>query len=101
MIERKTPTPDSEGPAMTTRTTDGPASLYGVVSLVLGVVGLTGAVLAGYVGIAVPALCGALAVTFAILGLAKRLNRVQCAVGLLTGGPALAYPVLLLTTLGG
>lgn len=86
---------------MTTRTTDSPASLYGVVSLVLGVVGLLGAVLVSYVGIAVPALCGALAVTFAALGLAKRIHRVQCAVGLVTGGLALLYPVFLLATFGG
>ncbi|MFJ8696809.1 hypothetical protein [Streptomyces roseolilacinus] len=86
---------------MTTRTTDSPASLYGVVSLVLGLFGLAGALLVGYVGIALPALCGALAVTFGALGLAKRLNRVQCTVGLVTGGLALAYPVFVLATFGG
>lgn len=80
---------------------DSPASLYGVASSVLGVVSLVAAVLADYAGIALPLLCGSLAVTFAVLGLTKRLNRAQCAVGLATGGLGVLYPVFLVATFGG
>ncbi|MFJ3143126.1 hypothetical protein ACIPJM_11840 [Streptomyces halstedii] len=80
---------------------DSPASLYGVASSVLGVISLVAAVLADYAGIALPSLCGSLAVTFAVLGLTKRLNRAQCAVGLATGCLGVLYPVFLVATSGG
>jgi hypothetical protein len=86
---------------MTTESTASAASLYGVVSLVLGTLALITAVLAGYAGIAIPLLLGSLAVTFGTLGLIKRLNRVQCTVGLTTGGLAVIYPVFLLATFSG
>lgn len=72
---------------------DSPASLYGVVSSVLGVIALITVVLAGHVGIAFPLLLGSLAVTFAVLGMSERLNRGLCTVGLVTGGLGVLYPV--------
>ncbi|MFJ5841919.1 hypothetical protein ACIQGO_35125 [Streptomyces shenzhenensis] len=86
---------------MTTGATDSPASLYGSASLAFGVLGLITAVLVSYVGIAFPVLFGALGVTFGALGLAKRLHRVRCTVGLATGALALLYFVFLLATFGG
>ncbi|MEE1939118.1 hypothetical protein V1L54_06790 [Streptomyces sp. TRM 70361] len=86
---------------MTAETTDSPASLHGVVSLVLGAVALVTAVFVGYAGVAIPLLCGSLAVTFASLGLARRVNRGQCAIGLATGGLAVLCLVLFVAALGG
>ncbi|MFE9648052.1 hypothetical protein ACFYO0_28850 [Streptomyces sp. NPDC006365] len=86
---------------MTTGATDSPASLYGNASLAFGVLGLITAVLGSYVGIAFPVLFGALGVTLGALGLAKRLHRVRCMVGLATGAMALLYFVFLLATFGG
>lgn len=86
---------------MTTGATDSPASLYGSASLAFGILGLITAVLVSYVGIAFPVLFGALGVTFGALGLARRLHRVRCTVGLVTGALALLYFVLLLATFGG
>ncbi|MFF1272687.1 hypothetical protein ACFVZC_04620 [Streptomyces marokkonensis] len=74
---------------------DSPATLYGPVSLVLGTAALVAAVFAGLLGIAIPLLFGSLAVTFALLGLGRGLNRVQCGVGLATGALSVLYPVLL------
>ncbi|MFJ4922292.1 hypothetical protein [Streptomyces sp. NPDC088725] len=64
-------------------------------------IALISAVLAGCIGIALPLLCGSLAVTFAVLGLSKPLNRGQCTVGLATGGLGVLHPVFLLATFGG
>ncbi|PJE94974.1 hypothetical protein CUT44_25245 [Streptomyces carminius] len=86
---------------MTAEATDSPASLYGVVSLVLGAVALVAAVFVGYAGVAIPLLCGSLAVTFATLGLVKRSNRGQCVIGLVTGGLAVLWLVLFLAAFGG
>ncbi|MGW8377486.1 hypothetical protein [Streptomyces sp. ODS28] len=86
---------------MTSDSTDSPATMYGTVSLVLGVVGLITAVLASYAGIAIPVLCGALAVTLASAGLFQRTNRIKCIAALTTGAVALLYPVVLLATFGG
>ncbi|MCZ2527686.1 hypothetical protein [Streptomyces sp. HB2AG] len=86
---------------MTTGSTDSPASLYGPVSLVLGTVALATAVFAAYVGFAIPLLCGSLAATFGVLGLTARTRRVQCAVGLTTGGLAVLYFVALMVAFSG
>ncbi|WP_149549651.1 hypothetical protein [Streptomyces marokkonensis] len=75
--------------------TDSPATLYGPVSLVLGTAALVAAVFAGLLGIAIPLLFGSLALTFALLGLGRGLNRVQCGVGLATGALSVLHPVLL------
>ncbi|MEU1122835.1 hypothetical protein ABZ371_04425 [Streptomyces sp. NPDC005899] len=80
---------------------DSPASLYGIASLVLGLMALLTAVLVNYVGIAFPLLLGCLAVTFAVLGLTKRLSRGRCIVGLVTGGFGVLYCAFLLATFGG
>ncbi|MEZ3182158.1 hypothetical protein KYY02_26860 [Streptomyces pimonensis] len=74
---------------------DSPATLYGPVSLVLGTAALVAVVPAGLLGIAIPLLLGSLAVTFALLGLGQKLNRVQCGVGLVTGSLGVLHPVLL------
>lgn len=87
---------NSKEPAMTSGATDTPASLYGGVSSVLGFVALITVALVAYVGIAIPLLCGSLAVTLASLGLNKHLNRALCAVGLGTGGAAVLYVLFLL-----
>ncbi|CAL9288235.1 hypothetical protein [Streptomyces sp. NPDC003090] len=80
---------------MTTGSADSPATLYGPVSLFLGVIALVAAVFAGFVGIAIPLLSGSLAVTFGFLGLGRGLGRGLCAAGLLTGGVGVLYPVIL------
>ncbi|OEJ98261.1 hypothetical protein J116_020910 [Streptomyces thermolilacinus SPC6] len=85
---------------MTTGSADSPATLYGPVSLLLGVLALITAVFAGFLGIAIPFLFGSLAVTFALLGLARGLNRGQCAIGLTTGALSVLYPVFLVGALG-
>ncbi|MCP9988321.1 hypothetical protein LUX01_18155 [Streptomyces sudanensis] len=85
---------------MTTGSEDGPASLYGPVSLALGVLALLGAVSAGFLGIAIPLLSGSLAVTFGLLGLGRGVARGRCAVGLATGALGVLYPVLLVGFLG-
>ncbi|MEU2179750.1 hypothetical protein [Streptomyces thermolilacinus] len=85
---------------MTTGSADSPATLYGPVSLLLGVLALIAAVFAGFLGIAIPFLFGSLAVTFALLGLARRLNRGQCAIGLTTGALSVLYPIFLVGALG-
>ncbi len=84
---------------MVTGTPDGadsPASLYGPVALVLGVVTLLTAVLSGFLGIAIPLLTGSLAVTFGVLGLTSKLNRGRSAVGLVTGCLGLLYPIFII-----
>ncbi|MFE4369710.1 hypothetical protein ACFRMN_16050 [Streptomyces sp. NPDC056835] len=83
---------------MPTRATDSPASLYGVVSLVLGSVALISVVFSGVVGIAIPLLCGSLAVALAALGLNAGIHRVKCAIGLATGGLSALYLIYLLIT---
>lgn len=80
---------------MATGSADSPAPLYGPVSLVLGTAALVAVVFAGLLGIAIPLLFGSLAVTFALLGLGQKLNRVQCGAGLVTGSLSVLYPVLL------
>ncbi|AOT58557.1 MULTISPECIES: hypothetical protein [Streptomyces] len=85
---------------MTTGPADSPASLYGPVSLVMGVLALAAAVFAGFVGISIPFLFGALAVTFGLLGLARGLHRGQCAAGSVTGAVAVLYPLVLAGALG-
>ncbi|MBT2487461.1 hypothetical protein J7E96_02675 [Streptomyces sp. ISL-96] len=84
---------------MATGSADSPATLYGPVSLVLGTVALIAAVFAGYIGIAIPFLFGSLAVTFALLGLARKLNRGQCAIGLTAGSLSVLYPIFLAAAL--
>ncbi|MCQ0022460.1 hypothetical protein M4914_05470 [Streptomyces somaliensis DSM 40738] len=80
---------------MTTGSDGSPASLYGPVSLVLGVLALLTAVFAGFLGIAIPFLFGSLGVTFGLLGLSRRLNRGQCAIGLVAGALGVIYPIFL------
>ncbi|MEV0183754.1 hypothetical protein AB0I54_31350 [Streptomyces sp. NPDC050625] len=82
-----------------TAPTDSPATLYGPVSLVFGVVAAVTAALSGYIGIAIPLLAGALAVTFGLLGLARRLNRGISAVGVATGSLGVLYPVFVVALL--
>ncbi|WP_345575834.1 hypothetical protein [Streptomyces prasinosporus] len=84
---------------MATRSADSPATLYGPVSAVLGALALVAAVFAGFLGIAIPLLSGSLAVTFALLGLARGLNRGRCTVGLTTGSLSVLHPVLLAAAL--
>ncbi|MET9803389.1 hypothetical protein [Streptomyces sp. NPDC006368] len=86
---------------MTIRPTDDATALYGRASLVLGALALITAVFTGYVGIAFPLLFGSLAVTFGTIGLTKRIDRVQCAIGMTIGGLAVLYPVFLLMTFSG
>lgn len=86
---------------MATGSADSPATLYGPVSLVLGVVALITAAFAGFLGIAIPLLFGSLAVTFALLGLARKLNRGQCAIGLVAGSLSVLYPIFLTAALSG
>ncbi|CAL9647468.1 hypothetical protein [Streptomyces albus] len=63
---------------------DSPASLYGPVSLVLGIISLLSAVFPPGFGVAL--LCGSLGVTLAVMGLRTRLRRGMCLIGLVTGG---------------
>ncbi|MBB1245211.1 hypothetical protein GL263_16765 [Streptomyces durbertensis] len=74
--------------------TDTPATLYGPVSLGFGVIAVIAAFLLGPFGV----LAGSLAVTFGILGLVGRIkvNRLPCAIGLVTGAFGVLYPVSLL-----
>ncbi|MHC5904084.1 hypothetical protein ACVNF4_09305 [Streptomyces sp. S6] len=76
-----------------TASNDSPATLYGPVSLVLGLVAAVTAALSGFIGIAIPLLTGALAVTFGLLGLTRRLNRGLSAAGAATGAVGVLYPV--------
>ncbi|MBO7936895.1 MULTISPECIES: hypothetical protein [Streptomyces] len=82
-----------------TAPTDSPATLYGPVSLVLGVVATVTAALSGFIGIAIPLLAGALAITFGLLGLGRRLNRGLSAFGVATGSLGVLYPVFLVALL--
>ncbi|PWI05543.1 hypothetical protein DIZ27_38730 [Streptomyces sp. NWU339] len=84
---------------MATGSADGPATLYGPVSALLGSAALLAAVFAGFIGIAIPFLFGSLAVTFALLGLGRGLNRGQCAIGLTTGSLSVLYPIFLVAAL--
>lgn len=84
---------------MATGSADSPATLYGPASIVLGTLALIAAVFAGFTGIAIPLLFGSLAVTFALLGLARKLNRGQCTVGLATGSLSVLYPIFLTAVL--
>jgi len=85
---------------MPTGPTDTRASLYGSVSLVFGIASAVAAVLIGWVGVALPLLFGSLAVTFAALGLAHKINRRKCAVGLISGAAGVLYPVYLICAVG-
>lgn len=84
---------------MTAGSADSPATLYGPVSAVFGGVSLLAAVFAGFLGIAIPLLFGSLAVTFALLGLARGLHRGRCAIGLVTGSLGVLYPLFLVAAL--
>ncbi|MER5363362.1 hypothetical protein [Streptomyces sp. NPDC002785] len=84
---------------MATGSADSPATLYGPASIVLGTLALIAAVFAGFTGIAIPLLFGSLAVTFALLGLARKLNRGLCTVGLATGSLSVLYPIFLTAAL--
>ncbi|MFD6322755.1 hypothetical protein ACFWOL_07725 [Streptomyces sp. NPDC058442] len=84
---------------MTTGSADSPATLYGPVSAVFGSAALLAAVFAGFLGLAIPLLFGSLAVTFALLGLARGLHRGQCAIGLVTGSLSVLYPIFLTASL--
>ncbi|MCX5387878.1 hypothetical protein [Streptomyces sp. NBC_00083] len=86
---------------MTSGPDDSPATAYGPVSVVLGAVGLAAGMFSGVVGIALPLLAAALAITFALLGLGRRTKRVQCAIGLVTGCLGLAWPVFLVASFTG
>ncbi|MGX9230170.1 hypothetical protein ACWV95_35930 [Streptomyces albus] len=69
---------------------DSPASLYGPVSLVLGIIALLSAVFPPGFGV-VSLLCGSLGVTLAVMGLRTRLNRGKCLIGLVTGGTPVLF----------
>ncbi|MBL3668366.1 hypothetical protein JL475_20700 [Streptomyces sp. M2CJ-2] len=84
---------------MSTGSADSPATLYGPVSVIFGSAALLAAVFAGFIGIAIPLLFGSLAVTFALLGLGRGLNRGQCALGLATGSLSVLYPIFLAAAL--
>lgn len=85
---------------MASGSADSPATLYGPVSLALGTAAAVAVVFTGLLGLAIPLLCGSLAVTFALLGLKRGLGRVPCAIGLVTGSLGLLYPVLLVAAWG-
>lgn len=80
---------------MASGSADSPAALYGPVSLTFGTAALVTAAFTGLLGLAIPLLCGSLAVTFALLGLGRGLHRVRCGIGLVTGSLGLLYPLLL------
>ncbi|MEU9293815.1 hypothetical protein [Streptomyces sp. NPDC048266] len=82
---------------MATGTTESPATLYGPVSLGLGVAALIAAFFLGVFGI----LAGSLAITFGILGLISNANRAQCAIGLVTGAFGVLYPLSFLLVFTG
>lgn len=82
---------------MVTGSDDSPATLYGPVSVVFGVVALISVVFSGFAGIGIPVLAGSLAITFALLGLGRGLNRVQCAAGLVAGALGAGYPITLIS----
>lgn len=84
---------------MPTASKDSPASLYGPVSLVLGIIALAAIAIGAFAGIAIPLLAGSLASTFAILGLVNRNNRPACLIGLIGGAVGLLYPVLVMSAL--
>ncbi|MCB5170089.1 hypothetical protein LG634_35460 [Streptomyces bambusae] len=87
---------------MTSGSADGsPASLFGPVSVFFGVVALITAALAGHTGIAFPLLAGSLAVTFGVIGLVTKLNRVKSTVGLVAGSLGVLYPVFLVAAVSG
>ncbi|NEB40757.1 hypothetical protein [Streptomyces sp. SID14515] len=66
-----------------------PATLYGPVSLGLGVVALVAAFFLGIFAI----LAGSLAVTFGVLGLISGYSRPQCLAGLVLGAAGVLYPL--------
>ncbi|MBW1604409.1 hypothetical protein JJV70_20345 [Streptomyces sp. JJ66] len=72
---------------------DTPASLYGGVSLTLGVLSLLTYAL---LGIALSLTFGALALTFGILGLVAGPHRILCLTGLPTGAPSVLFFLYLL-----
>ncbi|MBB1254740.1 hypothetical protein [Streptomyces alkaliterrae] len=78
--------------------TDSPATLYGPVSLALGVVALLTAVFVGVIGPAVPLLAGSLAATFGGFGLSRAQRRTLPALGLALGGASFLYVFFLLMT---
>ncbi|MGW4271463.1 hypothetical protein ACWEGQ_03665 [Streptomyces seoulensis] len=84
---------------MTSGHDDSPATLYGPVSSVLGVAGLVAAVFSGAVGIPIPVLAASFAIIFALLGLRRGTNRVQCVTGLVAGCFWLARSVFLVAFL--
>ncbi|MFI8995704.1 hypothetical protein [Streptomyces sp. NPDC053542] len=78
---------------------DSPASLYGPVSIVLGVASVVAAGLSGFIGLAVPLLAGILAVVFGVLGLVSKIKRGQCVFGLVGGAIGVLYPAFLIAAL--
>ncbi|MFD5198627.1 hypothetical protein ACFWM7_00350 [Streptomyces sp. NPDC058375] len=72
-----------------TGTVESPATLYGPVSLGLGVVALVAAFFLGLFAL----LAGSLAVTFGVLGLISGFNRTQCLAGLVLGAVGVLYPL--------
>ncbi|MFJ6510428.1 hypothetical protein ACIQMO_09315 [Streptomyces sp. NPDC091406] len=72
-----------------TGTVESPATLYGPVSLGLGVVALVAAFFLGIFAV----LAGSLAVTFGVLGLISGFNRTQCLAGLVLGAVGVLYPL--------
>jgi len=77
---------------MATGTTDSPATLYGPVSLGLGVVALIATFFLGTFAV----LAGSLAITFGVLGLISKFNRTQCFIGLATGAAGVLFPLFFL-----
>ncbi|GGV42364.1 hypothetical protein [Streptomyces spectabilis] len=67
------------------------ATLYGPVSLGLGVAAATASVFSAYTGIAFALLAGVLAVTFGLLGLASGFKRNQSLAGLLIGSVGVVF----------
>jgi hypothetical protein len=74
---------------MGTGTIDSPATLYGPVSLGLGIVALIAAFFLGIFAI----LAGSLAITFGVLGLISKFSRTQCLAGLAMGAVGVSYPL--------
>ncbi|MBQ0983337.1 hypothetical protein KBZ10_02025 [Streptomyces sp. F63] len=70
---------------MSGRVEEGPASLYGGVSLGLGVIGLTCMAFYAFGVGPLAFVLGPLAVTFGILGLVSKVNKSKSVIGLLMG----------------
>ncbi len=82
---------------MGTGTVESPATLYGPVSLGLGVLALAATFFLGVFAV----LAGSLAITFGVLGLVKKFNRTQCLTGIAAGAVGVLLPLSFLLVFTG